>query len=52
METTFIRDFIFCTFQKCIFKNLVELPIKKTNFDLKFSCSTGDEWNLGYNKKQ
>ena len=49
METTSIRYLIFCTFQKKYIKNLVELPVNKT-FDLKFSCSTGDEWNLVYNK--
>ena len=36
-------------FKKCIFKKLVELPFNST-FDLTFSCSTGDEWNLVYNK--
>ena len=51
METTFIQYLIFCTFQKIILKNLVELPIN-TTFDLKFSCSTGDEWNHVYNKKE
>ena len=40
----------FAHFKKDILKNLVELPINKT-FDLKFPCSTGDEWNLVYNKK-
>ena len=49
METTSIRYLIFCTFQKNFLKNLVELPVNKT-FDLTFSCSTGDEWNLVYNK--
>ena len=49
IETTFIQYVIFCTSQKMIYKNLVELPIN-TTFDLKFSCSTGDEWNPVYNK--
>ena len=35
----------FCTFKKMYLKKLVELSIN-TTFDLKFSCSTGDEWNL------
>ena len=39
----------FTHFKKFILKYLVELPIR-TTFDLKFSCSTGDEWNLVYNK--
>ena len=41
---------IFCTFPILCLKNLVELPINKI-FDLNFSCSTEDEWNLVYNKK-
>ena len=36
-------------FKKFILKNLVELPFNIT-FELKFSCSTGDEWNILYNK--
>ena len=40
----------FAYLRKCIFKISVELPIN-TTFDLKFSCSTGDEWNVVYNKK-
>ena len=40
----------FAYFKKCILKNSVELPIN-TTFDLRFSSSTGDEWNLLYNKK-
>ena len=50
METTFIPYFIFLNISEYLSKNLVELPINKT-FDLKFSCSTGDEWSLVYNKK-
>ena len=50
METTFIRYIFLAHVKKCILKNLIELPIK-TTLDLKFSCSTGDEWNLVYNKK-
>ena len=41
---------LFAHFKKCILQNLVILPIN-TTFDLKFSCSTEDEWNLVYNKK-
>ena len=37
------------TLKKFNFENLVELPFNST-FDLKFSCSTRDEWNLTYNK--
>ena len=45
-----IFDILFIAhFKKYILKNLVELPIN-TTFDLKLSCSTGDEWNLEYNK--
>ena len=44
-----IFDF-FAHFKKRILKNLVELPIN-TTFDLKFPYSTGDEWNLVYDKK-
>ena len=44
-----IFDFLYI-FKKGILKNLVEFPIN-TTFDLKFSCSTVDEWNLVYNKK-
>ena len=40
----------FAHFKKLLLKNLIELPIN-TTFDLKFSCSTGDKWNLVYNKK-
>ena len=47
METTFIRYFIFAHF-KMYLKNLVELLINRT-FDLKFSCSSRDQWNLVYN---
>ena len=36
-------------FKKLILKNLVELPFIST-FYVKFSCSTGDEWNFVYNK--
>ena len=36
--------------KKFILENLEELPIN-TTFDLKFSCSTGYEWTLEYNKK-
>ena len=44
-------DVLFFThLNKCILKNLVKLPINST-VDLKFSRSTGDEWNLVYNKK-
>ena len=35
--------------KKTILKNLNELPFKST-FDVKFSCSTGVDWNLVYNK--
>ena len=43
--------FYFCTLQKKIYlKKLVEFLIN-TTFHLTFSCSTGDEWNLVYNKK-
>ena len=38
----------FSHFKQFILKNLVELPINST-FDLKFSCSTGNERNLVYN---
>ena len=40
---TFIRYFIFLTFQKGILKILVELPVNTTT-DLNFSCSTGLEY--------
>ena len=50
MEITLIRYFIFCTFQKINLKNLVDL-LNNTTFDLKFSCLTGDKWNLAYNQK-
>ena len=43
--------FYFLHISKKELKILVELPIN-TTFDLKFSCSTGDEWNLVYNKKK
>ena len=36
-------------FKKIILKNWVELPFK-LSFELKVSCSTGDEWNLVCNK--
>ena len=51
METTFIDILFFAHFKKYILKNLVELPID-TTFDLKFSCSTGDEWSPVYNNKK
>ena len=41
----------FAHFRKGNLKNLIELPIN-TTFDIKFLCSTGDEWNLVYNKKE
>ena len=40
----------FAHFKIFILKTLVELRIN-TTFDLKFSCSTGDEWSHVYNKK-
>ena len=40
----------FAHFKKCILKNVVECHIN-TTFDLKFSCSTGDEFYLVYYKK-
>ena len=44
-------DILFFTHlpKKIILKNLVELPFNST-FDFKYLCSTGDEWNLVYNK--
>ena len=44
----FIVDF-FAHFKKSIVNNLVELPIDKT-LNLKFSCSSGNEWVLICNK--
>ena len=41
----------FAHLKKIILTNLAELPVNAT-FDLKFSCSTGDEWNLAYNNKK
>ena len=41
----------FADFKKIILNNLVELPIDKA-FDLKFSCTSGDEWVLVCNKKE
>ena len=40
----------FAHYKNCVLKNLVALPIN-TTFNLKFSCSTGDEWNFLYNEK-
>ena len=40
----------FARIKNIFLKNLIELPIN-TTFDLKFSCSTGHEWNLVYNGK-
>ena len=40
----------FAHYKILIFKKFLELPIN-TTFDLKFPCSTGDKWNLVYNKK-
>ena len=48
--TTFIEILFFARFKKYIIKIFVELPIN-TPLDLKFSCSTEDEWNLAFNKK-
>ena len=42
--------YFFAHFKNFVLKDLVELPIN-TTFDLKFLCSTGDEWNLVYNEK-
>ena len=44
-------DILYSThFKKFIIKNLVQLPIN-TTFDIKISCSTGDELNLVYYNK-
>ena len=43
--------YFFSHFKKCTLKKLVESSISTTS-GLKFSCSTGDEWNIVYNKKK